>query len=174
MNTRLIQHIKKFFEEKSLHYALVGGFALHAYGYTRATKDIDFVTDVSNHKIISQMLEELGFHSLQNDTSFAIFINDLSKDRIDFMYVDVTTSKALFSNTQMKFIDEIELPVVSPTHLAMMKIFAASQDTTRCKRDIEDVHQLYLRDVIDADSIKEILTKYDLLNYFEDITSFKE
>ncbi len=34
--------ISEFFNKEKIQFAVVGAFALHAYGYTRATKDIDF------------------------------------------------------------------------------------------------------------------------------------
>jgi hypothetical protein len=34
-----------FFEREKVPFALAGAFALHAYGFSRATSDVEFVTD---------------------------------------------------------------------------------------------------------------------------------
>ncbi len=36
--------ITEFFNHENFDYAVIRAFALYAYGYTRATSDIDFIT----------------------------------------------------------------------------------------------------------------------------------
>lgn len=61
------EHFKiltEFFDREHLDYAVIGAFALHAYGYTRATTDVDFITRVECQDKIVQYLESLGFETL--------------------------------------------------------------------------------------------------------------
>ena len=44
--------ITEFFEKEKIDYALIGAFALYTYGYTRATRDIDFITKIEYQKNI--------------------------------------------------------------------------------------------------------------------------
>lgn len=44
---RVIGTLADFFEREKLPYAVIGAFGLHAYGLTRATGDVDFVTGAS-------------------------------------------------------------------------------------------------------------------------------
>lgn len=39
-----------FFEKEGIRYALIGGLAVHAWGYSRATQDIDFVVEGGNRE----------------------------------------------------------------------------------------------------------------------------
>jgi hypothetical protein len=41
----VLRIIVAFFEGEGVAYAVAGAFRLHAYGLTRATLDLDFVTD---------------------------------------------------------------------------------------------------------------------------------
>src|SRR2546428_13905045 len=42
---KVVGAIAEFFEREKVPFALAGAFALHAYGLSRATSDIDFVTE---------------------------------------------------------------------------------------------------------------------------------
>jgi hypothetical protein len=53
-----------FFESHRMDYALAGAFALKAYGYLRATQDVDFVARQEEQHAIIQFLESLGFETL--------------------------------------------------------------------------------------------------------------
>ncbi|MBN1102930.1 MAG: hypothetical protein JXL84_05910 [Deltaproteobacteria bacterium] len=39
---KIFELLTAFFERQRVDYALVGAFALQAYGYARATQDVDF------------------------------------------------------------------------------------------------------------------------------------
>jgi len=40
---KIFQLLINFFERERIDYALIGAFALKAYGYIRATQDVDFI-----------------------------------------------------------------------------------------------------------------------------------
>jgi hypothetical protein len=42
---RVLRIVATFFEREGFAYAVIGAFGLDAYGLTRATSDLDFVTD---------------------------------------------------------------------------------------------------------------------------------
>ena len=163
----MLHHLKVFLEKRDIGYALIGGVALHAYGYTRQTKDIDFVTITENRDALKTFFEELGFETLQHTTVFSIFLHPLSDDRFDFTYVDNRTAATLFKTTHPYALDEsITLPVVSALHLSMMKAQAAQENPARRNKDLEDIHQLYLRGVISKEDLTPILEKYHVAGYF--------
>jgi hypothetical protein len=43
--TKVVDSMAGFFEREKVPFALAGAFALHAYGLSRATSDVDFVTE---------------------------------------------------------------------------------------------------------------------------------
>ncbi len=164
MKIEYINLIKEFFEKHEMRYALIGGLALNAYGYNRFTNDVDFITELKYKESLLSYLESLGFKLLQSDTAFSI--HTLFNERIDLMYVEGDTSDAILNSVQIKNIEDMELPVVSPLHLAMMKGFAASQDKERIK-DIDDIKELFKRDLITKSELSEISSRYNLNKYFD-------
>ena len=63
---KTFQLLIDFFERERIDYALIGAFALKAYGYTRATQDVDFIARQKDQKKIIANLEFLGFETLYN------------------------------------------------------------------------------------------------------------
>lgn len=42
-----------YFHREHMDFALAGAYALHAYGYTRATRDVDFLTRQETNPLLS-------------------------------------------------------------------------------------------------------------------------
>ncbi len=158
--------MKEFFDENSIKYALIGGLALSAYGYTRFTNDVDFIVEAEGKEKILTYLTSLGFKTLQEDNSFSI--HTLLGERLDCMYIEGVTSERIFQTTKIVSIMDIELPVVSAIHLSMMKAFANAQDPTRVQ-DLNDIKELYLRKAISEDELENIIIKYNCRDFFIDI-----
>ena len=43
--SKVIEEVAGFLDREKVRFALAGAFALHAYGLSRATSDLDFVTE---------------------------------------------------------------------------------------------------------------------------------
>ena len=63
--------LTEFFERENLDYAVIGAFALYAYGYTRATRDVDFITRIEYQNKVVQYLQSLGFETLNRSEGFS-------------------------------------------------------------------------------------------------------
>ena len=57
----LLKLVVQKFEESEVSYALIGGFALHAAGYNRATGDLDFLIHTDSVKTAKNILTSLGY-----------------------------------------------------------------------------------------------------------------
>lgn len=86
------------------------------------------------------------------------------------MYVDGVTADQIFNDCSLFTVFDIEIPVVSAIHLAMMKAFACNQDPTRIQ-DLTDIAELYKRNVLSEKSVKEISDKFGYSDYFRKILS---
>jgi len=171
MEKELIIAVCDFFKKEKMRYALIGGLALHTYGYSRFTTDADFITDSDNQNALIGYLDSLGFTLLQKDSAFSLHI--LASRRIDLMYIDRATADILFSQVNYRNLDDIVLPVLSPLHLSMLKGFAASEDRTR-SRDLDDIRQLYRLGRISIDELKQIAGKYGHEAFFRSELSIHE
>jgi hypothetical protein len=136
---QLFSGISKVFRQENIEFAVIGAFGLHSYGYTRATKDIDFIVRLSNQPRILNFLNSLGFEALQITNSFSNHLHPLGSVRVDLMYIEGATAESIFSKTKnMVLFNEITLPVVCPEHLIALKLFSASSDPTRKYKDLGD------------------------------------
>jgi predicted nucleotidyltransferase len=159
-----------FFSRERMEFALIGAFGLHAFGYTRATRDIDFITRIENQEKIVRHMTSLGFETLQRTTAFSNHRHPVGGSRIDFMYVEGTTADRIFSSAQKSLIFEnMELPVVSPEHLIALKLFAAHNDHERKYRELADIHEIIRRVKVDRDAIREYFRKYGFEENYEEI-----
>jgi hypothetical protein len=67
----IFKALSEMFEREKADYAVIGAFALYAYGYVRATRDIDFVTRIEFQKKAVSYLESLGFNTVHCSNAFS-------------------------------------------------------------------------------------------------------
>jgi len=178
MNFRnVFQHLVDFFNREKIDYALIGAFALKAYGYTRATQDIDFFARGEDQDAIIGMLESIGFETMYRSTGYSNHQHPLSGlGRIDFVYAGGATADALFRDTRkLLVIGEMRVPVVSPEHLVALKVFAIKNNPQRALREMADIEYLLKMPDVDAEELKKVFEKYGQMGkYYEIIRKIKK
>lgn len=153
--------VTRFFAEKKLDYAIIGAFALQAYGYTRATKDIDFITRYEYQSSIVAYMESLGFETLHRTTGFSNHVHAIETARIDFMYVTGKTADKLLSSLSYRDVfSDLKLPVLKPEHYLALKLFAAQSNPDRKEKDLLDIKQLLRVVKIDKAEVEKQFKKY--------------
>lgn len=70
--TKVVDSMAGFFEREKVPFALAGAFALHAYGLSRATSDVDFVTESGVRDRLlpvprAEHLAAMKVHAMKND-----------------------------------------------------------------------------------------------------------
>lgn len=127
MNFRcVLETVGKFLTDRGYRYALAGAFAMHAYGLSRATSDLDLVVEARGQGDLIHFLESLGYETLYVSTGYSNHLHSLpALGRIDCIYVEGATSEQLFqTTTEVGVIKGIPIRVVRPEHLCAMKILA--------------------------------------------------
>ncbi|MEM1181758.1 MAG: hypothetical protein AAGM22_25665, partial [Acidobacteriota bacterium] len=119
---KLLDEITDLLDRQGIRWALIGGMALGAYGVGRHTADVDLVVDRDSQTTLVSRLEEAGFETLFVSSGYSNHTR--GKDRVDFVYVNVTTADQLFGKARVIDSGERRLQVVSPEHLAAMKVLA--------------------------------------------------
>jgi len=160
----------EFFEREKIEYALIGAFALYAYGYTRATRDVDFITNSEKQPRIIAYLESLGFETLHRSDGFSNHLHPVGNMRIDLVYVEGETAQAIFRDSRKKVIfADLEVPVVSPEHLVTLKLFAIQNDSERKFKELGDIKEIFRRTGMDTEFLRTQFVKFGLEAYFNDI-----
>ncbi len=133
--------IKRNLSESRIPFALIGGFALGAYGMPRYTADIDLLSHMMYGPDISRMMARLGYHCLQQTDSFAQFNSDFGVlGKIDFMFVATPEGEKILQESIMVD-DELlgKTPVVQPTDYVILKLMAIANNPERRVKDEADI-----------------------------------
>ena len=162
--------IAEMFEREKADYAVIGAFALHAYGYTRATKDLDFVTRLAFRDKVISFLDSLGFETLHSSDAFSNHLHPVGGVRIDMMYLEGETAGRVFSRVEKRPLFEgVAIPVVHPEHLIAMKLFAAKNDESRRLRDLADIEEIVRMGYVDKQKVREYFIQFGLEAYYHEI-----
>jgi hypothetical protein len=162
----------RFFEKERIDYALIGAFALHAYGYVRATQDVDFLVRAENQDKIVQYLESsLGYETIHRSSGYSNHVHRLSGlGRIDFLYVQGATADSILREARrLLVLDDFRLPVVKPEHLVALKVFAIKSNPDRALREMADIKELLAVPGLDHGEVRKYFEKYGQLERYHDI-----
>jgi len=94
---RVFDRLAERLDEHGHPYALAGALALHAYGQSRATFDLDLLTVSAAREAISALLRDLGYETLHASASYSNHQHaDPDWGGVDLIYVDEQTAGLLF------------------------------------------------------------------------------
>ena len=165
-----------FFEQAQIDYALVGSFALKAYGYLRATQDVDFLVRGAHQGRIIAYLESLGYETIYRSVGYSNHVHPLaSLGRIDFIFVEGETADVILSEAKpLLVLDDISVPVVRAEHLITLKIFAMKNDPERSFREMADLQYLLKLPGLDMEEIRGYFEKYGQMEKYDELTKGKK
>lgn len=168
----LLQLIQ-FFSKEEIDFALIGAFALHAYGYVRATRDVDFLVRGKDQDKIVMFLEALGYETLYRPKGFSSHHHRIEWfGRIDFVYIEGETGETILSEARpLLILENLSIPVVRPEHLIALKVFAMKNDPQRAFREMADIQQFTSLPEIDRGEVREYFAKYGLLEKYDDLAA---
>lgn len=143
---------------------LAGGFALAAWGSTRATADLDLIVDDGARGEILPRIVGEGFETLFDSEGFTNLLHpDPELGRLDLIWVEGETSRKLFAAAA-----ERQGPggkpalAPSPAHLVEMKVKAIRSRPIRVLRDGEDLRVLLALPEIDENAAREAFRRAGL------------
>ena len=166
----LIQNLTSWFDKENINYALIGGFALQAYGYVRSTRDIDFLILEKNQDLVISHLEQIGFKTLHLSSGYSNHLHPIDSLRIDFVYVDELTGSKIFTETTSTILfDDTPLRVVSARHLIALKLFAAKNDPDRILREFADIKELVKNTHLSRQVLKDLLSTYGFEDWIDKV-----
>ena len=177
MNIRAIfRSLIGFFEQTGIDYALVGAFALKAYGYLRATEDVDFLVRRAYQSRIIAHLESLGYETIYRSAGYSNHVHPLAKlGRIDFIYVEGETADTILSGARpLLLIDDISVRVVRAEHLIALKVFAIKNDPERSFKEMADLQYLLRLPGLDSEEIRGYFEKYGQMEKYDELARRKK
>ena len=155
----VLERFLRFFEAAQIPFAIIGGLAIQARGYSRFTRDADFVVGrVSQAKIVA-FAESAGYETLHVSEGYSNHYHP-GEGRVDFMYVDDATAEAIFARaTELPILGELCAPVPAPEHLAAMKAIAIKNAPRRALLDAADVQFLLGIPGVDRTEVRDYFAR---------------
>jgi hypothetical protein len=167
----VLQTFARFFESQHIRYAVIGGLALQAWGYTRFTRDVDFVVERNARDRVVSFVESLGYETLHVSDGYSNHLHaDAGMGRVDFMYIDADTAMKLFPEAATKpIVGQFAAPVPKPEHLLAMKAMSMKNSPKRVLVDSPDVQFLLRLPGVDRAAVRDYFARHGLLELFDAI-----
>jgi hypothetical protein len=168
---RVLELVTAFFRTEAYPFAVIGALGLHAYGLTRATSDLDFVTSTEAQAKLVPFMESLGYETLHVSAGFSNHLHpDLRMGRVDYVYVSGPTQRLLFETVKaILHFAEVSVPVPRAEHLAALKIHAMKNDPRRTLQELADIQFLLQLPGIDEAEIRSYFEKSGLLEKYHEL-----
>jgi hypothetical protein len=157
------------FERENIRYAIVGGLAIHAWGRSRSTQDIDFVVDGAEQQRVIALARSLGYETLQVNQGYSNHEHPSADfGRVDFIYVYGSTADKLFEGATNRIIaGGTSIPVPRAEHLVAMKVVAMKNNHMRVLIDSPDVSYLMSLPGVDLAEIRDYFVRHGLLTIYD-------
>lgn len=154
--------IKTLLEKENISFALIGGLALAARGFVRATQDIDVLISENDKARAKQLLQKAGFAIVHETEEVIQFEGDAF---IDILLARRPMSKKMLENASM--VGDFPVKVLETEDLIGLKIQAYKNDPSREFQDKADIQNLiHANKDLDFKKIKEYA---DLFNEWIEI-----
>lgn len=132
------------FSKQHVRCAIIGGFALHAAGFNRATMDIDFLLHGQDAPMAKNILGSLGYeikHESQDAINFLGKLDSLGS--IDFIIAHRKYSLAMLERAKpYEIVKGCTVNVVVPEDIIGLKVQALHNDPSRYSQDMADIEWL--------------------------------
>lgn len=168
---RVATDIRRFLEAEGHLFAVVGGLGLHAYGVSRATFDLDLVTEAAAQPKLISFLESLGYQTLHRSAGYSSHQHtDPAMGRVDVIYVRGETRRRLFSEArERQVLPGFQAPVPRPEHLIAMKVHAMANDPDRKLQELSDIRRLLEAQALDRAEVRQAFAKRGMLKLYEEL-----
>jgi predicted nucleotidyltransferase component of viral defense system len=150
------------FEQEGVTLLLAGGWAVNFHGYSRFTRDVDWICSRANERKACDLMESLGLtKTAEGMASRFVMSKDPSLPPVDLIWVDEVTFEKMAA-TENRTGRHGDIPVIGFESLLAMKLHALKDDKHRQGRDVLDIRSLleYSPTRISEERVKELCLRY--------------
>ena len=133
------------FQKEEICFALMGGFAMHACGYSRSTEDIDMLVLNEDMPKVKKIMGDLGYESLHESGDVSNFKGKLRElGRVDFLHAHRHYTKNMLQRAKgcCIFNGKRTVKVLLPEDIIGLKVQSSANDPDRHHRDMADIEAL--------------------------------
>lgn len=162
--------VRGFLDREGIPFAVVEALALHTYGYSRATNDVDLLVGSEAQEPLIAFLSKRNFETLHRSSGYSNHLHaDPALGRLDVIYVDEDTHGMIFAEARHASLAGMNVLVPKPEHLAAMKIHAMKNDPSRAFQEMADIQFLMRLPGVDRDQIREYFEKSGQAERFHEL-----
>lgn len=150
------------FEQAGVALLLAGGWAVNFHGYSRFTRDVDWICSRANERKACDLMESLGLtKTTEGMASRFVMLKEPSFPPVDLIWVDEVTFEKM-ATTDNRTGRHDDIPVIGFESLLAMKLHALKDDAHRQGRDVLDIRSLleYSPTRISEERLKELCLLY--------------
>lgn len=137
-------------EKPALPFLVIGGYAVAAHGYARATFDVDFLARRADREVWITRLTAAGLRQVGDTRSFVRFGLPGGGDALDLMFVDEDTFTGMVGAAEERDFGAAHALVPCLDHLLALKLHVLRQALAhRTSKDADDVEMLIRRNGLD-------------------------
>jgi hypothetical protein len=117
---KVLEILTKEFTNAKIRYALIGGFALGAWGILRSTMDLDFLADSRDLEKIEKILNQYDYKCIYKTENVSQYVSDIKLfGAIDFLHAFRKISLAMIKRSKdlPVFDGKLNIRVVIPEDL---------------------------------------------------------
>ena len=133
--------VSAMLDELGARHVLIGGHAMAAYGRARRTFDVDFAVDAGFREDVIARMERDGYETLHRSAGYSNHVHP-TRGRVDLVWIGGATAESVFSEARRMTVEDVEIEVARPEHLAAMKILAIRNDPSRTLSELADIAYL--------------------------------
>jgi len=162
------------FDKEHVHYALMGGFALGAWGVPRATVDIDFLVYRDDMHKVHSIMTEMGYERHYHTENVSQYLSPLRIfGEVDFLHAFREISMGMLQRAEDKkiFDETLTIKVLKVEDLIGLKVQAMANDEKRKAIDLPDIESLIslYKAEIDWSRIKEYFNVFGFNELFTEL-----
>lgn len=146
-----IREIARRTGEAGIPFLVIGGYAVFAHGYVRATDDLDLIVQRGSRAPLGKLLGDMGM-TVKNDAANFVQFDppDESGMDVDLMFVSEDVFGRLEQAAVEATVEGTQVRVVSLLHLIALKCHALQHSKSlRRLKDMDDLVQLILINRLD-------------------------
>ena len=143
--TDLLRPLDAIFKRHQIRYAVIGGYAVAAWGEERATRDVDLLCGAEDSKAIRDALNEdnVCFDHRTGDCDdpisevIRIELGPITEpSEVDILVGIRHAPPGIFDRVRIVNIEDLAIPIASPEDLVILKLRGGSP------RDLEDAKSI--------------------------------
>jgi len=163
-----LRELSAALDQARISYALIGGFAVNAHGFVRATHDLDIMVLVEQADMLHDTLTGLAYRTLDRRPDMASYVR--APLRLNVLYARREISRDLLARAAEIAHGDVKTRVVPLEGLIGLKIQAFHDDPRRI-RDLDDIIQLLKinRDDVNLEEVREYFRLFDKESVLDDV-----